>query len=353
MDPIGNNPLVESNQSWNGWGQQPSGPPPFAGGAPGFGGDRLSVFGSSPNGFGYGQGSVADEGGDTSGSGVFSQFLGFTQNVFSELGQLMQQLTGQGGSAAGAGEPCQNGQCADGASSPGPQAYFQNASMSSVGDPHDSFSGTGGNGQTVSGKWDNMKSHAHLITSDSIPGGFNVSTTATTPNANGVTYNSQATITTNNGNTVVSMGANGTPSVTDNGQTVSLTAGSPATLSNGETVTLNADGSMTVGVSNGQGGTINTTLKSNGNGVDVSATANDVDLGGYLANKQDGAFANQGPGAVSTPVFGWNPAQGIGDPFEPYPQPYQPYSSSYQPYQSGLQPFGEPELAPADDPYFV
>jgi hypothetical protein len=212
--------------------------------------------------------------------------------------------------------------------------------MSSVGDPHDSFNGTGGNGESVSGKWDNMKSHDHLITSNSIPGGFNVATTATTPNANGVTYNSQATITTNNGNTVVSMSANGTPSVTDNGQTVSLTAGSPATLSNGETVTLNNDGSMSVGVSNGQGGTINTTLKSNGNGVDVSATANEVDLGGYLADRQDGSLASQGWGSGLSGAQASSPRanQEFGEPYEPYQSSYQPYGSSSSPWP--------------DDPYF-
>jgi hypothetical protein len=328
MEPIGNTLIPESTQSWNNRGQY-LGPQQYGSPAAALGSDRLTTSSAtSPFGDSYSGGSY---GGDSAtGSGVFSQFLSFTQNVFSELGQLMQQLMGQNASSA----------TTSGQQPPaGPQQFFNNASLGSVGDPHDSFNGTTGSGQSVNGKWDNMKSHDRLITSDSIPGGFNVSTQATQPNSSGVAYNQNATITTNNGNTVVSMGANGTPTVTDNGQPVSLTAGQPATLSNGETVTLNSDGSLNVGVSNGQGGTINTTLKSNGQGVDVTATANNVDLGGYLADKQDGAAPDHGgradgPGQMSehgelnNGLFGssYQP----GPAFQSYlAQPYQPYPQQY------------------------
>jgi hypothetical protein len=329
MEPIGNTLIQESPQPWNSRGQY-LGPGQNGGPGAALGSDRLTnSSATSPFGDPY---SGATGGSDPStAGGVFSQFLSFTQNVFGELGQLMQQLMGQN---------AQSGQTASGSQPPaGPQDYFNSASLGSVGDPHDSFNGTTGSGQSVSGKWDNMKSHDRLITSDSIPGGFNVSTTATTPNSKGITYNQQATITTNNGNTVVSMGANGTPSVTDNGQSVSLTAGQPATLSNGETVTLNSDGSLSVGVSNGQGGTINTTLKSNGQGVDVSATANNVDLGGYLADKQDGVASQHGGGEGSgTPVW----REGRGDNVLPPYQQSAPSFASYvpQPYQSFAQQYG-------------
>ena len=133
-----------------------------------------------------------------------------------------------------------------------------------------------------------MRGHNQLISSDSIPGGFNVATQATAPQANGVTYNQSATITANHGNTIATMGQNGAYSVVDRGQAVSLTPGQTTTLGRGETVTLNTNGSLSFGVSNGQGGSINTTLSYNGNGVDVNATANNVNLGGYLADRQDG-----------------------------------------------------------------
>jgi hypothetical protein len=331
MEPIGNALIPESPQSWNARGQYP-GPQQYGGPAAAFGDDRFTPSSaSSPFGEPYSGGAYG--GGSATGSSVFSQFLNFTQNVFSELSSLMQQLMGQNSSGQTPGSAASGGQ-----QPAGPQQYFNNASLGSVGDPHDSFNGTTGSGQSVNGKWDNMKSHDRLITSDSIPGGFTVSTTATTPNASGVAYNQNATITTNNGNTVISMGASGAPSVTDNGQSVSLTAGQPATLSNGETVTLNSDGSLNVGVSNGQGGTINTTLKSNGQGVDVSATANNVDLGGYLADKQDGVAPGHG-GHGGDPDE-WREHGGGNTFFQPYaqpgpafqsylPQPYQPYGQQY------------------------
>jgi hypothetical protein len=142
-----------------------------------------------------------------------------------------------------------------------------------------------------------MTSHADLTDSDSISGGYTVSNTVGTPNAKGITTNSSASVTTNNGQTVVTMNKNGSYSVTNNGQTVTLQKGQTKQLGNGETVTLNKNGSLTVSDSDAQGGTINTTLKSWGGGVNVSTKANNVDLGGYLVTQQDGTPPAQ-PGAA-------------------------------------------------------
>lgn len=213
-------------------------------------------------------------GGNASPVGLFAGFMSVMQGFMNQIAQMMQGLAGQQGVNAGQQQPAR-------------QQYFTNASLSSTGDPHDAFNATA-EGQQVSGKWDSMRSHNHLITSNAIPGGFNVATSTTPSQANGVTYNQSATITASRGNTVVTMGANGAYSVIDNGQAVSLTAGQTSMLSNGETATLNKNGSLTVGVSSAQGGSISTTLSYNGNGIDVNATANNIYLGGYLADKQDG-----------------------------------------------------------------
>ena len=70
-----------------------------------------------------------------------------------------------------------------------------------------------------------------------------------------------------------------------------LQSGSSMDLGNGEFVQRNADGSLVITCNNGQGGQITTTIKENGSGVDVSANANNVDLGGALVNGQ----SNQTP----------------------------------------------------------
>lgn len=273
MESIGNNQLngyggssLMGGQVFNAPAQQAQGGM-FLGG-----GDSLgSSYPPSPYG---------GMGGNASSAGLFAGFMNVMQGFMNQIAQMMQGLAGQQGVNAGQ-------QSVSAGQQQPQQQYFTSASLSSTGDPHDAFNGTAA-GQQVSGKWDSMRSHNHLITSNAIPGGFNVATSATPSQANGVTYNQSATITANRGNTVVTMGANGAYSVIDNGQAVSLTAGQTSALSNGETATLNKNGSLTVGVSSAQGGSISTTLSYNGNGVDVNATANNIALGGYLADKQDG-----------------------------------------------------------------
>jgi hypothetical protein len=267
MESIGNNLLngyggspLAGGQNFNYPAQQAQGGMPFGGG------DNLgSSYPPSP---------LGGMGGAASSAGLFAGFMNVMQGFMNQIAQMVQGLAGQQGATAGQALPPQ-------------QQYFTNASLSSTGDPHDAFNGTSA-GQQISGKWDSMRSHNHLIASNAIPGGFNVATSTAPAQANGVTYNQSATITANRGNTVVTMGANGAYSVIDNGQAVALTGGQTSTLSNGETATLNKNGSLTVGVSNAQGGSISTTLSYNGHGVDVNSTANNIALGGYLAEKQDG-----------------------------------------------------------------
>ena len=68
--------------------------------------------------------------------------------------------------------------------------------------------------------------------------------------------------------------------VYDDGRQLVLGKGESATLSGGERVTVNQDGSLVVNDSNRHGGTIATTLRATGSGVDVTTHAHDLALGG-------------------------------------------------------------------------
>jgi hypothetical protein len=162
----------------------------------------------------------------------------------------------------------------------GGQQYFSSASGGSNGDPHLSF-----NGNT----WNDMSSETHLLDSNSIPGGYRLSTQTTAPNANGITYNQQATVTTNRGNTSVTLDKNGNATYTQNGTTSTLGNGQTVNLGNGETVSRNSAGSLTIASVSPSGGQITTTMSQNGSGVDVNVTASNVDLGGVLVNGSNAA----------------------------------------------------------------
>jgi hypothetical protein len=250
-------------------------------------------------------------------------------NMLASLGSALNGLTSGSQTTPSTGQ--QNGPTGGG------QTYFTNASASSTGDPHEAFDGTTGNGSNVNQKWNSMQSHGDLLSSNSFAGGYRVSTQVTQPNANGVTYNQSATVTTDGGATTVSMQANGSYAVTENGQTVSLAQGQATSLGNGENVTLNADGSLTIADANAQGGSISTNLKSNGDGgVDVSNTATNVDLGGYLVHQSDGGY---NPVASSSGSYsGLNPS-----PY-PYQNPYMNGQPAYPqpPTISGLEQY-DPE----------
>lgn len=201
---------------------------------------------------------------------IIQQLLNIIQQLLSALG--LGGLGGLGGGNTWSGPQ-------------GPENYFQNASGASVGDPHLSFNGTSSTGGNQSSHFDSMTGHGDLLDSDSFAGGYQISTSVTQPGANGVTYNQQATITTNFGGTQVSLDKNGSATLTQNGQMLSLADGQSYDLGNGETVARNADGAVVVTDGNGMGGTITTTLSQNGQGVDVNTQANNVDLGGDLLSQ--------------------------------------------------------------------
>jgi hypothetical protein len=56
------------------------------------------------------------------------------------------------------------------------------------------------------------------------------------------------------------------------------------TLAGGETVGENQDGSLTVRATNAAGGSIATTLRANGSGVDVTTHAHELSVGGDIVN---------------------------------------------------------------------
>ena len=159
------------------------------------------------------------------------------------------------------------------------EQYFTNANGGSNGDPHLSFNGA---------SWDNMGSQPDLLHSDSFPGGYQLSTQTTPPSANGITYNQSATVATNYGQNSITLDNSGNATISQDGNSYQLPVGESMDLENGTFVQRNQDGSLCITSNNGQGGQITTTMKQNGNGVDVNTTANNVDLGGALVNGSTG-----------------------------------------------------------------
>jgi hypothetical protein len=199
--------------------------------------------------------------------------------TMNQLAQMMQSLMGMlqqflGGQSS----------ALPGASSGGGQTTFGNATISSTGDPHLAINGTLGDGSNVSLKYDDMQSDPNLASSDSFTGGYRVSTQATTPSANGVTYNQCATVTTNFGQDQVSFDQNGNATILQNGAQVPIGAGQTVNLGNGESVTDNGN-SLVVADQAANGGNITTTMTQNGSGVDVAVNAQNVDLGGNVVRK--------------------------------------------------------------------
>jgi hypothetical protein len=265
----------------------------------------------------------------------FGNILNQISNAISNLFSQISAAFGSAGSGSTNSGTTLGGTCAPGpAGAANGEAQFASATASSSGDPHLAFSGTTAAGAAVDENWKSMRSHGDLLDSNSFAGGYRVSTQVTQPNAQGVTYNASASVTTAAGATTVSMRADGSYAVSSGGANVALQPGQTTSLGNGESVTLNADGSLTVNDTNAAGGSIATTLKSNGDGgVDVTTQATNVDLGGYLVNRSEpsagGAVSATAPwnAAASTPVWtaasppGWNAAASVAtDPFAQYSQ---------------------------------
>ena len=210
-----------------------------------------------------------------SGGGSNGTLFGLVSGLVTMLQQLVGSLLNQSTAPNGGGwrGPLENG----------PQQQFQNVDVSSTGDPHIAETGTqtGPGGQhAVDVRWDSMTSHDDLVHSNQIEGGYRVSTAVTQPAANGITSNQSATVHTNFDQDSVTMNRDGSFSIFDNGQAVQLGKGESAELSGGESVTVNQDGSLNVSASNGSGGTIATTLRGTGAGVDVTTHAHEIALGG-------------------------------------------------------------------------
>jgi hypothetical protein len=166
-----------------------------------------------------------------------------------------------------------------------PSNFYQNATASSTGDPHLSFSATDFTGNAAQDHFDSMAAHSDLLDSDSFNGGYQISTAVTQPGANGVTYNRQATISTNFGQTQVSLDKDGNAYIMQHGHRHAIAPGAFYNLGNGESVRRNDNGSIVVTDMNGEGGSITTTLTENGSGVDVRTQAQNVDLGGDLVTR--------------------------------------------------------------------
>ncbi len=230
---------------------------------------------------------ILNDGGSTSNSGsdgfdtisrMLQQFEQNTQGMppigpmgfFDMLSSMFNQAGSAFGQLFGGGSP-----------NYGSEQYYSSASGGSDGDPHLSFNGS---------TWNDMNSEPDLLHSDSIRGGYQLSTQTTTPNANGVTYNQSATVTTHNGGAQVTLNNNGNATITQNGLTTNLSPGQTVDMGN-ESVTRNQDGSLQVTSTNKNGGQITTTLRSNGPGIDVNVSARNVDLGGAMV---------QGPNASSS-----------------------------------------------------
>jgi hypothetical protein len=194
---------------------------------------------------------------------LFGPLPGLMQQMMQMLQWMMSSLQG---APYGSGASC---------TAPGNEQFFGSASGASQGDPHLSFNGN---------KWNSMASQPDLLDSDCIPGGLRVSTQVTPPNAKGVAWNRSATVSLNNGATTVSLDRDGQATIQNLGQNVAVAPGQTVSLGNGASVTRNANGSLSVVAQNGSGGQITTTLGVNGQGVDVSVSAQNVDLGGTLVN---------------------------------------------------------------------
>lgn len=229
-----------------------------------------------------GAGSLGSLGGLGAGAGGIAGLGGGLAGLVSGLIGLLQQLAGAlaNGGNSGGGSGCAGG----GSPLPaGPQQTFADADVSSTGDPHLAVTGTreGRGGSTaVDQHWDSMTAHDDLVHANQIAGGYRVSTAVTQPDANGVTFNTSATVHANFGQDAITMHRDGSYGIYDDGELRELGNGESVTLSGGETVTMNQDGSLLVNAKDAAGGTIVTTLRSTGNGVDVITHAHELALGG-------------------------------------------------------------------------
>lgn len=239
-------------------------------------------------GSGPGNGNLANLFGMPFGSGIGSN--GSIAAILTGLVSLLQQLVGSFLNQHPAEPAPQRQRCA---SAGGGQQRFENIDVSSTGDPHLAAVGTreGPGGGAVDAHWDSMASQNDLVHSTQIDGGYRVSTSVTQPGTNGITLNQSATVHANFDQDAVAMNRDGSFAIYDNGNEVALGKGESAVLSGGETVSENQDGSLIVSARSATGGTIATTLRANGQGVDVTTHAHELAVGGEAIAHADPAVS--------------------------------------------------------------
>jgi hypothetical protein len=286
---VPNDGLNGSSAAWLAAGEFPSGAfPPGSPANAGYGASgidrvRPAWFGGANDpAQALGYGFAGDPSGG--GTGMFAQFASALQQLIGRFGNALQ---GGGGSGTAGGG-----------------SRFQNVSLASTGDPHLSVSGTAwtGDGTTanVDAHFDSMTSHADLFSTREF-GGLDVSTTVTTPGANGITQNASATATMDGGFDAVTMTNAGTISVTSGGVAVDVPPGQSVTLAGGETVSEAANGSVSIAEQSFGKSLVTTFAKNGSGGVDVTASGHDVTLGGDLIS---------GANPAAQPAPAWRRTQG-------------------------------------------
>jgi hypothetical protein len=240
----------------------------------------------------YGKSAVSGDGANPLGSlfGAANASNGTIAGLLTGLVSLLQQLVGSFLNQSRNQTP--NQRCTQpqdqNCVQAGSAQRFEDVDVSSTGDPHLAAVGTReGGGGVVDAHWDSMTSQNDLVHSTQIDGGYRVSTAVTQAGANGVTSNQSATVHANFDQDAVTMNRDGSFAIYDNGAEVRLGRGESAVLSGGETVSENEDGSLVVGARSATGGTIATTLRANGAGVDVTTHAHDLAVGGDAIEHAD------------------------------------------------------------------
>jgi hypothetical protein len=252
--------------------------------------------------------------------------------MLAQLMQMLQSMMGGGSpQMAGAGGQCApygGGQCGNGYPANGNESYFASAQGGDEGDPHLSFNGT---------KWNSMQSHPNLLQSNSIPGGYRVSTQVSAPNARGVSRNQSAQITLDGGRTTIGLNGDGQASIVRNGENLPISPGQTIRLGSGTSVTCKQNGTLCVDSRNTMGGQISTTLSTKNGGVDVGVNAQNVDLGGALVR---GEPIQPGPSPAPSPTPQGSPGQFVQPPImqppimqAPFELPQEPASYEQQQQQ--------------------
>jgi hypothetical protein len=218
--------------------------------------------------------------------------------ILAQLSYAVQQYIGKLGSAL-LGTPSANAS--------GGTATFANVALSSAGDPHLAVSGTeqnaGGTTSNVSSTFDSMSGQADLFSTNDFGDGFNVATTVTQPNANGVTLNASATASMNGGLDSVTMTGAGAISVTSGGIATALAPGQTISLGGGEQVSEAAGGSVSITETAGAESLTTTFAQNNSGGVDVTAQGQGVTLSGDLITGGTTPVAQPTPNARQPLTF--------------------------------------------------